>query len=81
MNFDELVGQLNDPRLKKSIRNLADSPKGRELLKKLDKVDKSKLEQYVNSINKNSISSEMLLKQINNNPQLLDKLNSLLSKM
>ena len=81
MNFDELVGQLNDPRLKKSVRSLADSRKGKELLKKLDKIDKRKLEQYVKSINGNSISSEMLLRQINNNPQLLDKLNSLLSKM
>ena len=81
MNVDELANQLNDPRLRKSIRNLADSPKGRDILKKLDKLDKRKLEEYVRNINNNNISTEMILHQINNNPQLLDKLNRLLSRM
>lgn len=81
MNVDELANQLNDPRLRKSIRNLADSPKGREVMQKLDKLDKRKLEEYVRNINNNNISTEMILQQINNNPQLLDKLNRLLSRM
>ncbi len=81
MNIDEMISKLNDPRLKKAINDLSQSPKGKEVLKKLDKLDKSKLEGYVKSINSSNISTEILLKQIQSNPGLLDKLNQLLSKM
>ena len=81
MNIDEMISKLNDPRLKKAINELSQSPKGKEVLKKLDKLDKSKLEGYVKSINSSNISTEILLKQIQSNPGLLDKLNQLLSKM
>jgi len=81
MNIDEMISKLNDPRLKKAITDLSQSPKGKEVLKKLDKIDKSKLEGYIKSVNSSNVSSEILLKQIQGNPQLLDKLNQLLSKM
>ena len=81
MNIDEMISKLNDPRLKKAIKDLSQSPKGKDVLKKLDKIDKSKLEGYIRSVNNSNISSEMLLKQIQGNPQLLDKLSQLLSKM
>ena len=81
MNIDEMISKLNDPRLKKAITDLSQSPTGKEVLKKLDKIDKSKLEGYIKSVNSSNVSSEILLKQIQGNPQLLDKLNQLLSKM
>ena len=80
MNIDEMISKLNDPRLKKAIQDLSKSPKGKDVLKKLDKIDKSKLEGYIKNVNNSNISAEMLLKQINGNPQLLDKLSQLLSK-
>ncbi len=80
MNIDEMLSKLNDPRLKKAIGDLKNSPKGQQLIKSLDSADKAKLEGYIKNINSSSISSEILLKQIKSNPQIIDKLNSLLKK-
>lgn len=81
MNVEEIASKFNDPRLKKAIGDLAQSPKGQQVLKKLDTVDKRKLESMAQNINGNKISTEMLLQQIKSNPQVLDKLNSIISKM
>ena len=81
MNVEEIASKFNDPRLKKAIGDLAQSSKGQQVLKKLDSVDKKKLENMAQNINGNKISTEMLLQQIKSNPQVLDKLNSIISKM
>ncbi|MBQ3114748.1 MAG: hypothetical protein IJC06_01295 [Clostridia bacterium] len=62
MNFEQMVNQIKDPNLKRKIQELAKSPKGKDAVKKLENLDKNTIDQYINNINRNKISQEVMEK-------------------
>jgi hypothetical protein len=80
MDPKDLISQLNDPRLRNKIQSLANTPQGRDILNKLQSTDKNALLQQIQSLNNSRISSEMLLRKINSNPDLLNQISDFLSK-
>lgn len=80
MDINEFAKGLNDPRIKEAVMRLGNSPKGREFLNGLTQADKNELIRKIGKLNSNGITSEMLLRQLNNNPNILNQLNSMLNK-
>lgn len=79
MDVNEFVKGINDPRLKDSIRRLANTPDGQKLLKGITPQDKQNLMRQMNGLNASGITNEMLLRQLNN-PNIIKQLNSILGK-
>jgi hypothetical protein len=80
MDINSLLAGVDSPKLRASLAQLLNGPQGRELQQKLKNVDKTQLRDYVNTINTNQISTQAVLNQIQNNPNLVKQLNQLLSK-
>lgn len=75
MDPNELISQLNNPQLRNKIKQLATSPQGQALMNKIGQADKDALLKKINGLNNSRVSSEILLQQLNNNPDLINQLN------
>lgn len=80
MDINEFAKGFNDPKLKQAIMKLGNSPDGQKLLKNLTETDKQNLLNQIGKLNAKGVSTDMLLRQLNNNPNLLNQLNSLIKK-
>lgn len=80
MDINEFARGFNDPKLKEAVMKLGKSPDGQKLLKNLTPADKQNLLNQIGKLNAQGVSTDMLLKQINNNPNILNQLNSLINK-
>lgn len=79
MDINEFAKGLNDPKLKEAVTKLGNTPEGQKLLKNITPEDRQNLMNQLGKLNAQGISNEMLLRQLNN-PDVLNKLNSLLNK-
>lgn len=79
MDINEFAKGLNDPKLKEAVTKLGNTPDGQKLLKNITPEDKQNLMNQLGKLNAQGISNEMLLRQLNN-PDVLNKLSSLLNK-
>lgn len=80
MNINEFANSVNDPRLKNAIRRIGNSPEGQNLLKNLTDKDKQNLLNQIGKINTSGITAELLLRQLNNNPNIINQLQNMLGK-
>ena len=80
MNINEFVNSVNDPRLKNAIRRIGNSPEGQNLLKNLSEKDKQRLINQIGKLNTNGITADLLLRQLNNNPNIINRLSNMLGK-
>ena len=80
MNINDMLSNIDNAKLRQSMERLMSDPKSKELVEKLKTVDKSKLQSYISSINSSAISTEAVLHQIKNNPNIVKQLSNLLSK-
>lgn len=80
MDVNEFVKGLNDPRLKESIRRLGNTPEGQKILSSITPQDKQNLLRQLGSLNASGITNDMLIRQINNNPNILNQLNNIINK-
>ena len=79
MDINEFAKGLNDPKLKEAVTKLGNTPEGQKLLKNITPEDRQNLMNQLGKLNAQGISNEMLLRQLNN-PDVLNKLSSLLNK-
>lgn len=79
MDINEFVRGFNDPKLKEAVMKLGNTPDGQKLLKNLTPSDKQNLMNQIGKLNAQGVSTDMLLRQLNN-PNVLNQLNSLLNK-
>lgn len=80
MDINEFVKGINDPRLKDAIGRLGNTPEGQKILNGLSPADKQNLMNKLGGLNANGITADMLLHQINNNPDILNKIGNILNK-
>lgn len=80
MDINEFVKGLNDPRLKESIRKLGSTPEGQKILGSITPQDRQNLLKQLGNLNASGITNEMLIRQINNNPNILNQLNNIINK-
>lgn len=80
MDINEFARGFNDPKLKEAVMRLGNSPDGQKLLKNLTPTDKQNLLNQIGKLNSQGVSTDMILRQINNNPNILNQLNSLINK-
>ncbi len=80
MNINDFVKGINNPKLLDAVRRLGNSSEGKKILNSLSPEDKKKLIEKIGDMNSNGISQDMLLNQLNNNPDILNKINSVLKK-
>ena len=80
MNINEMINNIDSAKLRQSMENLMNDPHSKELVEKLKNVDKNQLQSYISSINSGKISTEAILRQIQNNPNIIKQLNDVLSK-
>lgn len=78
MEFNQILKEVNNPRLRASIQQLSNTPQGRQLVQKLQGVDQAQINKFVKSINSNSIPTEAIIKQIENNPNIIRQINNML---
>lgn len=80
MNINEFVNSVNDPRLKNAVRKIGNSPEGQNLLKNLTDKDRQNLLNQIGKINASGITADLLLRQLNNNPNIINQLQNMLGK-
>lgn len=80
MDINEFVKGLNDPRLKESIRKLGSTTEGQKILGSITPQDRQNLLKQLGNLNASGITNEMLIRQINNNPNILNQLNNIINK-
>ena len=77
MDINYFINNL-DSETARRLKNLADTPKGQQLIKKLKNLDKSQLLQRVSKIDHDNIPKDELVRRIINDPELLNKLYNIL---
>lgn len=80
MDINEFVRGINDPRLINAIKRLGSTPDGQRLLNGITEQDRQRLLRQLGSLNAGGITTDALLRQINSNPNILNKLSSFLNK-
>ncbi len=79
MDINSFLGKINKDSIKQ-LGSIVNTPAGQELLKKLKNIDKNELMQRLSSMSEANMPREELLKQLANDPQLINKLNDFLEK-
>lgn len=80
MNINELVQGLDNPKLRDAVMRLGNTPEGQKLLHSLTPGDKEQLLRQLGGLNANGVTTDMLLRKLNNDPDILNKLSQLVSK-
>ncbi len=80
MDINEFVKGINDPRLMSAVKRLGATPEGQRLLNSITEQDRQRLLKQLGGLSANGITNELLLQQLNNNPDILNKLSSFLNK-
>lgn len=80
MDINEFVRGINDPRLINAVKRLGSTPEGKRLLNGITEQDRQRLLRQLGGLNASGVSTDMLLRQINNNPDIINKLSSFLNK-
>lgn len=79
MNINDFSGGINDPRLRDAIQKIGNSPEGQRFLNSITQQDKENLLRKFKTMNANGITSEMLIKQLNN-PNIINQLNNIIKR-
>ena len=80
MNINDFANNVNDPRLKDAIRKIGNSPDGQKFLNSITQQDKENLLRQLKGVSANGITAEMLIKQLNNNPNIINQLNNIIKR-
>ena len=80
MDINEFVKGINDPRLISAVKRLGATAEGQRLLSSITEQDRQRLLTQLGGLSANGVTKEMLLQQLNNNPNILNKLSSFLNK-
>ena len=78
MDINQVINEINNPRLKEALKNATNSKDGQELMKSLKSSDKTQLMGLLNKINADKVPTNDIIRQLENNPDIIKKLNSVL---
>lgn len=79
MDINEFVRGVNDPRLKEAVKRLGNTPEGKKILQNITPQDKQRLLNQLGSLSSSGITTEILLRQLNNNPDILSQISKILN--
>ena len=80
MNINDMLSSIDNDKLRASMEKLMSDPKSNEIVEKLKSIDKDKLQSFVSSINGSAISTEAVLHQIKNNPNIIKQISNMLDQ-
>ena len=80
MTINDFANNVNDPRLKDAIKKIGNSPDGQRFLNSITQQDKENLLRQLKSVSANGITAEILLKQLNSNPDIINQLNKIIKR-
>lgn len=80
MNINDFANSVNDPRLKNAIQKIGNSPDGQKFLSSITQQDKENLLRQLKGVSANGITAEVLLRQLNSNPDIIKQLNKIIKR-
>lgn len=80
MNINDFANSVNDPRLKNAIQKIGNSPDGQKFLSSITQQDKENLLRQLKGVSANGITAELLLRQLNSNPDIIKQLNKIIKR-
>lgn len=78
MDINQILKEINNPRLKSALSKASQSKEGNELIKSLKSADKTQIMGLLKNINADKVPTEDIIKQLENNPDIINKVNSIL---
>ena len=80
MDINQLMNEINNPRLKNALQNATKNEEGQQLMKSLKSADKAQLIGLMNKINTNKVPTEEIIRQLETNPDIIKKINNMLNR-
>ena len=78
MDINQIINEINNPRMKEALKNATKNKEGQELMKSLKSADKTQLMGLLKRINTDKVPTGDIISQLENNPDIIKKLNSIL---